>query len=565
MARWFISRFPQNCDEGELEAYRVLNELDDNWTIRWCYDYLDGDTPREGDFLILGPDGRLLVLEVKRRSRAFASTGYADGNREAERDEDQVQAQKAGVIAALQEKLDEDPVSREMAWTVPAIFSARDNTYHPKSHGQPFAFIGGSGHLRKLPRHWEEITSGGYPAKDPGNVRNLFHAVYGDASPEAEARFISETDRLLIEKSSADISLLEALSDNSQLLVHGGPGSGKTWMAERHAVQLASQGMHVLFLCFNKALGASLTRSLPRLKTREIEKSGGKITVRTWEDLCEELGREFAPSDLPKKPSSDALKEKVDLYYAELSSALLAAVTAESFHAPYDALIVDEAQDHRNDWWEIYFSLLTGKKESQMGIYYDPAQRPTFMIGDFDIGEIALGLPAKAHLRLLETRRYTRPIFEHLRGLHSPETERLIGGLHSSHLLAGPDIIFQRVNNQDEAKARAGTLLREWFEQGLVSPEVTLLLLPKHPFLQENGLFSPGSYCAGLPLISADDPQAGKKGYIRVTSFNKAKGLDARAVVILDTPAWEDLAPEQRYPYWMASSRARQMLAVISN
>ena len=72
MPRWFISKSPYNCDEGELEAYRALSQLDDTWTIRWCYDYLDGKIQREGDFLILGPDGRLLVLEVKRRSRVFA-------------------------------------------------------------------------------------------------------------------------------------------------------------------------------------------------------------------------------------------------------------------------------------------------------------------------------------------------------------------------------------------------------------------------------------------------------------------------------------------------------------
>lgn len=126
------------------------------------------------------------------------------------------------------------------------------------------------------------------------------------------------------------------------------------------------------------------------------------------------------------------------------------------------------------------------------------------------------------------------------------------------------EVILRRVHNREEAKAQAGALLKEWFEQKLVTAEETLLILPRHPFLQTDGLFTPNSFFAGCSLISADDPRSGTKDLLRVTSFNKSKGLDARAVVVLDTHAWENLAPEQRFPYWMACSRARQMLAVIT-
>ena len=332
MARWYIERSPDTLDEdneGELIAYQALKSLDDSWTIRWCYDYLDGKIEKEGDFLILGPDGRLLVLEVKTQARVFTPTGLRDGDAEL-RAEDQVQKQKAGVLDALEERYQQGGEELEKPWTVAAIFSAKEHGYQPKTHAHPFSLIGGPDHLRRLPQYWEEITSGGYAAHSHEAVLNLFHSVYGDASPEAEARFISETDRLLIEKASADFSLLEALSENSQLLVQGGPGSGKSWMAERHARMLASQGMNVLFLCFNKALGASLTQSVARLRIKGDENSIGKITVRTWEALCEEMGRRFAPADLPEKPYLGAPESDFDSYYTNLHSALLAAVTADS-------------------------------------------------------------------------------------------------------------------------------------------------------------------------------------------------------------------------------------------
>ncbi|NDC79470.1 MAG: NERD domain-containing protein, partial [Chitinophagia bacterium] len=212
MARWYIARSPETLDEdneGELIAYQALKSLDDSWTIRWCYDYLDGEIPKEGDFLILGPDGRLLVLEVKTRARVFTPTGQRDGEA-GSRAEDQVQAQKACVLDALEERYQKGGGDLQKPWTVAAIFSAKEHGYQPKTHAHPFSLIGGPDQLRKLPQYWKEITSGGFPTYDTEAVRNLFHAVYGDASPEAEARFISETDRLLIEKASADFSLLEA-------------------------------------------------------------------------------------------------------------------------------------------------------------------------------------------------------------------------------------------------------------------------------------------------------------------------------------------------------------------
>ena len=566
MARWFIERSPETLDEdneGELIAYQALKSLDDSWTILWCYDYLDGKIEKEGDFLILGPDRRLLVLEVKTRARVFAPTGQNDGNPQ-KRAEDQVQAQKAGVLKAMQDRLDQGNGDFEMPWTVMAIFSAKDNSYHPKSPGQPFTLIGGPEHLLKLPQYWQEITSGGYRAQNPEAALNLFNAVYGDASPEAEARFISETDRLMHDKAAADFSLLEALSENSQLLVRGGPGSGKSWMAERHARMLATQGMNVLFLCYNKALGASLTQHVARLRIHGAEDYVGKITVRTWEALCQEMGRRFAPADLPEKPPLGAPIADFDRYYAILHSALLAAATAEGFRAPYDALIVDEVQDHRTEWWEIYFALLTGGVNSQMGIYYDPAQRPAFFSGEFNIAKVSESLQGKAHLQLLETRRYTRPIFEYLSSLQSEETDRLIGGLRSSHLLAGPEVIVKEAPNLEMAKSYAAALLKEWFEQKLVAPEEVLLLFPKDPLSDKYRVFDDGSYFANCRIVTADSTEAGKKAILRATSFNKSKGLDARAVILIGSPRWDDLQSDMRQPYWIAASRARQMLAVVS-
>ena len=77
MARWIINRPEKHSSEGEILVARELAKLSDRWIIRWGFYYEDGHgQSREGDFLILGPHGGLMVMEVKGgQVRHFTSTG----------------------------------------------------------------------------------------------------------------------------------------------------------------------------------------------------------------------------------------------------------------------------------------------------------------------------------------------------------------------------------------------------------------------------------------------------------------------------------------------------------
>jgi superfamily I DNA/RNA helicase len=51
---------------------------------------------------------------------------------------------------------------------------------------------------------------------------------------------------------------------------------------------------------------------------------------------------------------------------------------------------------------------------------------------------------------------------------------------------------------------------------------------------------------------------------IRHTSIHKAKGLDSKAVILIGLPPHKDLASDyDHYSWFMAVSRARQLLAII--
>lgn len=565
MPRWLVSRpIDDLCNESELAAYRVLSHLDDTWTVRWGYQYLSDNTAREGDFLILGPDGKLLVLEVKKRDRVFFRTGASDGSTASRSaDVDQVQSQKAGVLAALQEVFNANPARDfEMPFIIPAIFAAKGSSFDRRSKSFPISFLRGAATLAELPTHWADLTASGSAVKNPAHVCNLFSRAYGDASPEAEAKFLSATDRLILDRLSADLSVLKSLAGNRQILVRGGAGSGKTWMADRYARNLAKEGKSVLFICYNKALGSGLKRDFFRTGRK---KDAGSVTMHTWESLAEELAASFH-SQMPRKPES---KAQLDTYYEEsLPNAMLEAVTSQGFEPRFDALVVDEAQDHNTspvNWWEIYLAQLKEGREAKVGIFYDPAQRPAFRTGDFDIAVVSQRFSQPAHFRILETRRYTRPVFNFLQSLDSDQTKALVQGIHATHLHAGPEVLQVTHPSLDAAKAATSTLLKKWFKNKLVDPADTLVLTRKDPFSGTNPVFRNCETFAGETLVAADVPHALEKGNLRAASFNKSKGLDARAVILLDTYPWQALPPGQRVGFWIAASRARQLLAIYAH
>ena len=112
----------------------------------------------------------------------------------------------------------------------------------------------------------------------------------------------------------------------------------------------------------------------------------GGVTVRNWEELARELLHDAGVGwDEPTTP-----KER-ELYFGEVVPSLMREITCDPrFESRFDALVVDEAQDHDTcwpgsdsdkadaGWWEIYWKLLKAKTNAPMAIFYDRDQRPIF-------------------------------------------------------------------------------------------------------------------------------------------------------------------------------------------
>jgi hypothetical protein len=557
MARWTYQRPVECCDETEVIVAKRLALLSDEWVIRWGFYY---DSDREGDFLILGPTG-VLVLEVKGGGlRKLSTTGRWEGP---DRDHPiaQLSAEWGAIIALLQETANGNGVP-----FVAKALCLADQTIDPKIpffKGIDRDLIVDRRDLAAFEMTWRRLFARrGYPV--PEKERKAFLDAFAeDISPKEIKHFVSQTDLILLQQTIAEYQVLDLLRENRQLVVQGGPGSGKTWLALEQTFRYTGEGLQVLLLCYNIALADQLSALVAKRKLKQ-----GEVVVRSWAGLASELletvGLEWdEPTGL----------EKSNHYFGEVVPSLIRDIARDQqFEPRFDALAVDEAQDQDTSWpesesdeaaagwWEVYWRLLREKTGAPMAIFYDSAQRQLFRRkGGFDVKRITKRLSQPAHATLLFTHRYSRPVFEFLKTLQSDATLNLVGSLQFRTVLPeGPEVELYTIKPKSTA-AKLEEIVTRWVNDGFCRVEEILILSP-HGTKAKTSLAG-CSQIGEWPLASC---VIRKPGELSLLSINKAKGLDSLAVIMIDTQSFDKLSnPQQQMDYFMGASRARQLLAIL--
>jgi len=198
----------------------------------------------------------------------------------------------------------------------------------------------------------------GIGAGGMARVRELFAPTVELRVPMAEA-FRSE-EQQLVELTEDQARTLRALGRNRRVAVYGCAGSGKTMLAVEHARRLADGGPEVLFVCFNRALGAHLHRSEPH----------ERITFLHFHALCLRIAREAGfnpifPAD--GDPAAGAFWDD------ELPEQFVQAL--DIVGPRWDALIVDEAQDLKAHWFDALRYGLREEHRAPVWLFLDDNQR----------------------------------------------------------------------------------------------------------------------------------------------------------------------------------------------
>jgi hypothetical protein len=572
MALWILSRPPEKCHPGEVYVAERLSRLSDDWIVSWGFRYGTGggtEPEREGDFAVQSPSGHVCAIEVKSgRLRQFALTGFWE-SRDRDNPADQLHAEWRGVIALLE--------------------SAAGNGATPLVHRAlalpNVTFVGGDRFSGQLSRSqlldqcdldkfivwWSETVSKQPLWISAAEARQIFLTALGrQVTPKAVRFFVNETDSLILRQLAVESELLDTVAGNRQLLIEGGCGSGKTFLAVEQARRWAERGTgeSVLLLCYN----LPLAEQLAQLVARHAPKKGA-IEVLSWEALA---ARILFSAGIPLVPPAD-LRQRWSYFTVEVPGLLLAINDDGGITPAFDALVVDEGQDHDTlfpvelarpelpGWWTFYLRLLHLGSAANIAVFHDAAQRPRFRAREgFSVPLLASALSQPAFLRLPRTVRYTRPVFEYLNRI------RPVDPLKPGENLRPPLEFREGPNVEEYAVTRAETagcvteIAERWIAQGFCRPHDILILGHRRnreqsslAGLQQLGRWPVCDFSATVPPVC-----------IPYLNVHRAKGLDRLGIILIDLPPSSTLKQtgdmDRLDALFAGASRTRQLLAIVA-
>ncbi len=556
----------EEWNAAEAKVAACLQRLPDEFAFRWGHYYHLEGTGGEGDFLVFGPGSALLVLEVKGGAVTYdpKTRQYATNKKECPL----IQRDRVcrGVVRAVQKeaqkcRLTAPYIHRGLG--LPDVRIPHDGGFYQE---MPREGILDANDLENFSLWWEKnvLPLSRVKKESEAAVKEMVFSLYfSELRGGATKRDLDFVDRSLERMSAAQYELLDALEENPRLAFSGGPGTGKTWLLFEQAFRWAKEGKRVLFLTYNLGLEVAVRALMGR-------SSAGQIDVYSYESLARQM-YEKAGETFPEVKLADRA-EVSNIFNALVPRLLREVVGKLGDGEKYDALVVDEAQDHDTEyhpevgadernggWWEIYRSLLRG--EPSLAIGYDVCQRHFARdASKFEIGKIAGLFPGLCKVRLRNPVRYTHSLIEYFRRLEDADTREILRDMKSGdEIVAGESPIFEEAGSDAEEKSAVGRLLAGWCKNAYerCAPQEVLILYPTSRFRPK---WMDSEKINGIPLA-----RAGVSGVL-LSSIQKAKGLESRAVIVVGFPAWEKLGKAPfgaKVSFVLGVTRARQLLGVV--
>ncbi len=182
-----------------------------------------------------------------------------------------------------------------------------------------------------------------------------------------------------IEKLTAEqATMIKVWRNNRFIEVVGGAGSGKTWLAMEQARQWGEAGLSVAFLTYTKGVAEMVKKMFETLSAK---------VKPTFVGTFHALGYHWGVFPDPERTGDpDYWTYELPIEYAAIAHNMQ---PGEKF----DAVIVDEAQDFADNWWDVVLASVKDPEGFRLAIFRDDGQavfedrrgRPDLPFAVFDL------------------------------------------------------------------------------------------------------------------------------------------------------------------------------------
>jgi superfamily I DNA/RNA helicase len=301
----------------------------------------------------------------------------------------------------------------------------------------------------------------------------------------------------IVDLTKAQTKILKQLKEHKRLLVLGCAGSGKTTLALHKAKTLAEAGKNVLLICYNIPLGKFLAKECAGFSN---------ITAGPFLQMCcswlRKAGVDYHPTNTDEWWSVE---------FPNLIVKYIKKISVE-----FDAIIVDEGQDFKEDQWTAIELLLANDKKGIFYIFADSNQNIYKGCSDYPI--------TTAPLILDRNMRNTNQVFNAMTSCCNLEDEVEPSGVD------GPRVELLEYTDETDMKRQITELLKRFVKEGVAIRDIAVLGTKAQT---RTGL-KHGTKIG--PFSLTDEIQDNNE--LLTMTVHRFKGLDSKIVIICELEGW---------------------------
>ena len=491
-----------HSSEGERLVYEAFSKLNNEYVIFHSYHWLGEINQRrsegEADFVVLHPKKGILSIEVKAGGISYCNGNWVQTNRYTK--ENKI-IDPLGQAAESQFRIQnylrkhyhgQMPVIGRAAW-FPSV-SIHDKITLPLEVNRDIIFdvgslINPSEDLDKAFLYWKEnlgFRQTELCMHDFKDVIKLLMPNFRIVESVASTALEAKCSFILMNRQQA--SILYFLQEQPTAVIHGPAGTGKTMLAIEKAKILASKGEKVLYLCFNEFLLSYLQEHYKQ----------SSIIFHNVRSLAEELmpQQEYSISEI--------IPMFIEYFLNEYDDCLW----------PYDHVVIDEGQDIPESILE-HISILTDMLNGHFYVFYDKNQyimmhKSTCWLDTY--GDCRLVL----YKNCRNTAEIARTIGTTVENIKEDIYVNNLSGII-------PKGSFYQ--NAKELMWIVSNFVIRMIEDKLKIEDIVILTTSSI----ENSILQNIKRVGGIPISTTP-----KKSHILFTSVRKFKGLEAKAVLLID-------------------------------